>query len=159
MAAAAQGGERRRRAAVAGGSPGPSPSPGPAAPRRRRRQRPRLNPLPGGGRGSAPPPPPPPPLSPPLPLLPAGLAPRRPAGDRRGSGGAPRPSLRVAGEPRTALRHCGLKTSVASMFMAEWPRPVCCSMVPTTGALQQCSGISPPVLVDHPDGCKPAEEI
>lgn len=60
---------------------------------------------------------------------------------------------------RTALRHCGWKTSVASLLMAEWPRPVCCSMVPTTGALQQCSGISPPVLVDHPDGCKSAEEV
>lgn len=32
-------------------------------------------------------------------------------------------------------------------------------MVPATGALQQCVGISPPVLVDHPDGCKPAEEV
>lgn len=43
--------------------------------------------------------------------------------------------------------------------MSEWPRPVCCSMVPATGALQQCVGILPPVLVDHPDGCKPAEEV
>lgn len=32
-------------------------------------------------------------------------------------------------------------------------------MVPATGALQQCVGISPPVLEDHPDGCKPAEEV
>ncbi|RMC15797.1 hypothetical protein DUI87_08001 [Hirundo rustica rustica] len=32
-------------------------------------------------------------------------------------------------------------------------------MVPAPGALQQCVGISPPVLVDQPDGCKPAEEV
>ncbi|OPJ68389.1 hypothetical protein AV530_006035 [Patagioenas fasciata monilis] len=50
--------------------------------------------------------------------------------------------------PRTALRPCGWKTSFASTFMSEWPRPVCYSMVPTTGALQQCIGILPPVLVD-----------
>lgn len=32
-------------------------------------------------------------------------------------------------------------------------------MVPATGTLQQCVGILPPVLVDHPHGCKPAEEV
>lgn len=30
-------------------------------------------------------------------------------------------------------------------------------MVPATGALQQCVWILPPV--DHPDGCKPAEQV
>ncbi|XP_027597550.1 translation initiation factor IF-2-like [Pipra filicauda] len=81
-----------------------------------------------------------------------------------GVGGAlrlsPTPALqRRRGGPRTALRPCGWKTSFASMFMSECPRPVCCSMVPATGALQQWIGILPPVLVDHPDGCKPAEEV
>lgn len=60
---------------------------------------------------------------------------------------------------RTALRPCGWKTSCASTFVSEWPRPICCSTVPTTGTLQQYIGILPPVLVDHPDGCKPAEEV
>lgn len=32
-------------------------------------------------------------------------------------------------------------------------------MVPATGALQQCVRILPPVLLDHTDGCKPAEEV
>ena len=32
-------------------------------------------------------------------------------------------------------------------------------MVPTTDALQQCIRILPPVLVDHPDGYKPSEEV
>lgn len=60
---------------------------------------------------------------------------------------------------RTALRPCGWKTSCASMFTSEWPRPICCFTVPATSARQQCIGILPPVLVDHPDGCKPAEEV
>lgn len=60
---------------------------------------------------------------------------------------------------RTALRSCEWKTSFASLFLSEWPRSLFCSMVPTRGPLQRCIRILLPVLVNHPDGCKLAEEV
>ncbi|XP_053832582.1 translation initiation factor IF-2-like [Vidua macroura] len=154
--AAKRGGERRRRlpAAVAAAAGSPAAQ-----------WRPRLNLVRGSGRrderaerGSSPPPP-------------GGFTLRdssaRAPGDRGGSGGAggaPRLAptsarQRRRGGPRTALRPFWWNTSFASTFMLEWPSPVRCCMVPATGALQQCVRILPPVLVDHPDGCKSAEEI